>query len=210
MVRKTKEDAELTRKRIVDAARTVFLKRGVSRSSLEHIAAEANVTRGAVYWHFENKTDIFHAIREQVFLPLIDSIDDRLSATFPDCDNPLDQIEASLSNTINDLNSNDEMRETYEIIMIKCEYVDEFATVLHQMLHNCSCIVDKLEAAYERAQTQDLLATSLSPRALAMDTHLFFGGLLHMWIKDADGTRFRYQAIELIKSHMNLRRKQNQ
>lgn len=210
MVRKTKEDAELTRKRIVDAARTVFLKRGVSRSSLEHIAAEANVTRGAVYWHFENKTDIFHAIREQVFLPLIDSIDDRLSATFPDYDNPLDQIEASLCNTINDLNSNIEMRETYEIIMIKCEYVDEFATVLHQMLHNCSCIVDKLEAAYERAHTQDLLATSLNPRALAMDTHLFFGGLLHMWIKDADGTRFRYQAIELIKSHMNLRRKQNQ
>lgn len=209
MVRKTKEDAELTRKRIVDAARTVFLKRGVSRSTLEHIAAEANVTRGAVYWHFENKTDIFHAIREQVFLPLIDSIDDRLSPTFPDVDNPLDQIEASLMNTINDLSSNLEMRETYEIIMIKCEYVDEFATVLHQMLHNCSCIVEKLEAAYERAKAQDLLGTVLSPRALALDTHLFFGGLLHMWIKDADGSRFRHQALDLIKSHMNLRRKQN-
>ena len=56
---------------------------------------------------------------------------------------------------------------------------------------------------------QDLLATPLSPKALALDTHLFFGGLLHMWIKDADGSRFRNQAIELIKSHMNLRRKQN-
>lgn len=210
MVRKTKEDAELTRKRIVDAARAVFLKRGVSRSTLEHIATEANVTRGAVYWHFENKTDIFHAIREQVFLPLIDSIDDRLSPTFPDYDNPLDQIEASLRNTIDELNSNLEMRETYEIIMIKCEYVDEFATVLHQMLHNCSCIVEKLEAAYARAKSQDLLASTLSPHSLALDTHLFFGGLLHMWIKDADGTRFRHQATELIKSHINLRRKQNQ
>ena len=209
MVRKTKEDAELTRKRIVDAARTVFLKRGVSRSTLEHIATEANVTRGAVYWHFENKTDIFHAIREQVFLPLIDSIDDRLSPTFPAVDNPLDQIEASLMNTINDLSSNLEMRETYEIIMIKCEYVDEFATVLHQMLHNCSCIVEKIEAAYERAKAQNLLGTALSPKALALDTHLFFGGLLHMWIKDADGSRFRHQALDLIKSHMNLRRKQN-
>ncbi len=54
MVRKTKEDAELTRKRIVDAARAVFLKRGVSKATLEHIASEASVTRGAVYWHFEN------------------------------------------------------------------------------------------------------------------------------------------------------------
>jgi TetR/AcrR family acrAB operon transcriptional repressor len=209
MVRKTKEDAELTRQRIVNAARAVFLKRGVSKSTLEHIAAEANVTRGAVYWHFENKTDIFHAIREQVFLPLIDSIDDTLAPATNSNENPLNQIEASLCNTINDLSSNLEMRETYEIIMIKCEYVDEFASVLHQMLHNCSCIVEKLEAAYERAQAQDLLATKLSPRALALDTHLFFGGLLHMWIKDADGSRFRYQAIDLIKSHMNLRRKQN-
>ena len=209
MVRKTKEDAELTRQRIVNAARAVFLKRGVSKSTLEHIATEANVTRGAVYWHFENKTDIFHAIREQVFLPLIDSIDDTLTPAANSNDNPLKQIEASLCNTINDLSSNLEMRETYEIIMIKCEYVDEFASVLHQMLHNCSCIVEKLEAAYERAQAQDLLSTTLSPRALALDTHLFFGGLLHMWIKDADGSRFRYQAIDLIKSHMNLRRKQN-
>ncbi len=209
MVRKTKEDAELTRQRIVNAARAVFLKRGVSKSTMEHIAAEANVTRGAVYWHFENKTDIFHAIREQVFLPLIDSIDDTLAPAVKNIENPLNQIEASLCNTINDLSSNLEMRETYEIIMIKCEYVDEFASVLHQMLHNCSCIVEKLEAAYERAQAQDLLATPLSPRALALDTHLFFGGLLHMWIKDADGSRSRYQAIDLIKSHMNLRRKQN-
>lgn len=207
MVRKTKEDAELTRKRIIDAARSVFLKRGVSKSTLEHIASEANVTRGAVYWHFENKTDIFHAIREQVFLPLIDSIDDTLSPAVTQIDNPLDQIEASLCNTINDLSSNTEMREIYEIIMIKCEYVDEFASVLHQMLHNCSCIVEKLEAAYERARAQNLLSTTLSPHALGLDTHLFFGGLLHMWIKDADGSRFRHQAIDLIKSHMNLRRK---
>lgn len=208
MVRKTKEDAELTRQRIINAARAVFLKRGVSKSTLEHIASEANVTRGAVYWHFENKTEIFHAIREQVFLPLIDSIDDTLAPAVKNIENPLNQIEASLCNTINELSENVEMREIYEIMMIKCEYVDEFATVLHQIMSNCSCIIEKLEAAYERAKAQDLLATSLSARALAMDTNLFFGGLLHMWVKDADGSRFRFQAIDLIKSHMNLRRKQ--
>lgn len=207
MVRKTKEDAELTRKKILDAARTVFLKRGVSRSTLEHIAAEASVTRGAVYWHFKNKTDIFHAIREQVFLPLIDSIDDTLSPAIAHIDNPLNQIEASLCNTVNELNTNQHMREIYEIMMIKCEYVDEFATVLYQMINNCACIIEKLEVAYQRAKEQNLLGTSLSPRALAFDTHLFFGGLLHMWVKDTDGSRFRNQATALIQSHMNLRRK---
>lgn len=209
MVRKTKEDAELTRQRIIDAARQVFLVRGVSRSTLEHIATQADVTRGAVYWHFKNKTEIFHAIREQVFLPLIDRMDDTLSVEnmAKNTEDPLSQIEQSLCETIRELNENIEMRQTYEIMMIKCEYVDEFATVLQQILNNCSNITEKIQLAYEHAQSQGLLAGSLSPRALAMDTHLFFSGLLHMWVKDFDGSRFRFQATELIKSHINLRRK---
>ncbi|PPC93204.1 MAG: TetR family transcriptional regulator [Methylotenera sp.] len=205
MVRKTKEDAELTRLAIIEAARAVFLARGVSRSTLEHIAAKADVTRGAVYWHFKNKTEIFHAIRDQVFLPLIDRMDDTLASESKD--DPLTQIENSLCDTINELSRNIEMQQTYEIMMIKCEYVDEFATVLQQILNNCSNITEKIQLAYERASKKNLLAGSHSPRALAQDTHLFFSGLLHMWVKDFDGSRFRYQATELIKSHINLRRK---
>ncbi len=208
MVRKTKEDAELTRQRIIYAARAVFLKRGVSRSTLEHIAAEAEVTRGAVYWHFKNKTEIFYALRDRAFLPLIDRMYDTL-ATASQTDNvdPLTQIENSLSDTINELNENIEMRQIYEIMMIKCEYVDEFATVLQQILNNCSNITEKIQLAYERAHAQNLLRPSHSPHALAQDTHLFFSGLLHMWVKDADGSRFRHQAKQLIQSHINLRRK---
>ncbi len=99
------------------------------------------------------------------------------------------------------------MRQTYEIMMIKCEYVDEFSTVLQQILNNCANISDKFELAYQRANTQGILAAGHTPRALALDTHLFFSGLLHMWVKDTDGTRFRYQAIDLIKAHINLRRR---
>ncbi|WP_020168167.1 MULTISPECIES: TetR family transcriptional regulator [Methylotenera] len=206
MVRKTKEDAELTRQRIIDAAKEVFLKRGVSRSTLEHIALQADVTRGAVYWHFKNKTEIFHAIRDRVFLPLIDRMDDTL-ATPSKTDDPLTQIENTLCDTINELNENIEMRQIYEIMMIKCEYVDEFATVLQQTLSNCSNITEKIQFAYERAKEQNLLAVTHTPHALALDTHLFFSGLLHMWVKDADGSRFRFQAKELIQSHINLKRK---
>lgn len=204
MVRKTKEDAELTRQRIIDAAREVFLTRGVSKSSLEHIAAQADVTRGAVYWHFKDKTELFHALRNQVFLPLIDRMDDTL--TIKGNEDPLSQIEKSMCDTINELNENTVMRQTYEIMMTKCEYVDEFATVLQQILDNCTNITDKIQHAYEHAKVQNTLVTTITPRELAVDTHLFFSGLLHMWVKDTEGTKFRYQATKLIKSHMNLRR----
>lgn len=205
MVRKTKENAELTRQHLIQAAREVFLTRGVSRTTMEHIAIQAGVTRGAIYWHFNNKIALFQAMREQVFLPLIDRMDDTLLVERSE--DPLACIENFLCGTIQVLMDSVETRQIYEIMMIKCEYVDEFATVLQQILSNCSGIEEKLKLVYERAKARKQLHASHDPSQLATDTHLFFIGLLHMWVKDTDGNRFRYQAIELVKSHMRLRRR---
>ncbi|MEO1956744.1 MAG: TetR family transcriptional regulator [Methylophilaceae bacterium] len=206
MVRKTKEDAEMTRQRIIEAARELFSQNGVSKTSLEKIAKHAGVTRGAIYWHFENKTALFHAMREQVFLPFIDRIDDTLLATESE-KNPLTRIENFLLATIRTLNEDQATRQTYEILMTKCEYVDELATVLQQTLNNCSDIAEKIEQVYQDAHRQHLTNPNHSPADLAMDTHLFFGGLLHMWVKDVEGNRFRNQAEALVKTHINLRKK---
>ena len=69
-MRRTKEDAEKTRCAILAAAEQLFLERGVAHTSLEHIARHAGVTRGAVYWHFQNKAHLFHEMLNQVRLPL--------------------------------------------------------------------------------------------------------------------------------------------
>ena len=74
MARKTRAEAEATRQAILDAAEHVFIKKGVARSSLEEIARTAKVTRGAVYWHFRNKSDLFDAMLESVRLPMSEMI----------------------------------------------------------------------------------------------------------------------------------------
>lgn len=205
MVRKTKEDAELTRQKIIHAAREIFWLKGVSRTSLEHIATHAGVTRGAVYWHFKNKTELFYAMREQVFLPLIDRMDDALMTAHTDLD-PLARIQQFLETTIHILSDDVQTRQTYELMMTKCEYVDEFSEVLQDILNNCNSLIDKLEHAYQQAQNRQLVTDKLSARDLANDSHLFFSGLLHMWVKDSDGNRFRNHAISLIEKHIHLRR----
>ena len=52
MARKTKNEAQETRKTILYAAMQVLLTRGIARTQLADIAREAGVTRGAIYWHF--------------------------------------------------------------------------------------------------------------------------------------------------------------
>ena len=205
MVRQTKENAEIIRQRIIDAAREVFLSRGVSRTSMEQIAAQAGVTRGAIYWHFSNKTELFSALREQVLLPLIDRMDDSL--LLENNDDPLGQIGKFLSGTIDALNESSDTRQTFEIMMVKCEYVEELSAVLEQTLYNCERIAKKIEQLYERAKTKGQLKPTDSPAILAMDTHLFFSGLIHLWVKDLDNKHYRVQATALISNHINLRRK---
>ncbi|MCB5187643.1 TetR family transcriptional regulator [Methylobacillus caricis] len=204
MARKTKEDAELTRQRIINAAREVFAKRGVSRTTIEHIASHAQVTRGAFYWHFQNKMEIFYAMRDQAFLPFIDHLDAATLDENPE--DPLSSIEQFFCTIIQMLTDDLATRQIYEIMMVKCEYVDEFATVLQQIITNCQYFMEKFQLTYERAKAKGQLHPTHDPADLAMDTHLFFSGLLHMWIKDDENSLFRAKALQLIKNHMRLRR----
>ncbi|ABE49862.1 TetR family transcriptional regulator [Methylobacillus flagellatus] len=204
MARKTKEDAELTRQRIITAAREVFAKRGVSHTTMEHIATHAQVTRGAVYWHFANKLELFQAMRDQAMLPFIDQLD--AAALDNQSEDPLASIEHFFCNTIKTLEKDASTRQTYEIMMAKCEYVGEFNDVLQQLLITCQGFIDKIQLLYKKAQQKGLIHPDLDPAALAMDTQLFFGGVLNMWIKDNSGLGYRSKAIDFIKQHIQFRR----
>src|SRR6476646_831039 len=70
MVRRSKEDALATRSALLDAAEHVFLAQGVAGTSLNDIALAAGTTRGAIYWHFKDKADLFNAMMARVTLPL--------------------------------------------------------------------------------------------------------------------------------------------
>ena len=70
MARRTKEDADATRQALLDAAEAVFYAKGVGRASLAEIAQAAGATRGAIYWHFKDKVDLFNAMMDRVTLPL--------------------------------------------------------------------------------------------------------------------------------------------
>lgn len=55
MARRTKEEAEETRESLLRAALDLFSEKGYSRTTFNDIAKRIGMTRGAVYWHFENK-----------------------------------------------------------------------------------------------------------------------------------------------------------
>ncbi len=204
MARRTKEDSEKTRQQILAAARKEFVKRGVGRTSLDHIAKAAKVTRGAIYWHFKNKTALFFAMRDQICLPLLDQLGDE---QLPANANPLDEVEAFLMEAVRGLEEDPQIRQTCEIICTKCEYVDEFEPVLDQMITRCSDLIGHLTKAYALAKKRGQLQAGADPEALAHDTYLFFSGMIRLWVSDRDGKVIRTRIKAMIKAHVGLRRK---
>jgi AcrR family transcriptional regulator len=58
-MRRTKEDAAQTREKIFRAGIKVFAEKGYAGGTMADIARDAGVTRGAIYWHFQNKEAFF-------------------------------------------------------------------------------------------------------------------------------------------------------
>jgi len=86
MARKTKEEAAATRESVLMAALDLFSEKGFSRTTFSNIAKRIGMTRGAVYWHFDNKPallaalmDHVHALKEsrvESQIPAIQTIED--------------------------------------------------------------------------------------------------------------------------------------
>jgi AcrR family transcriptional regulator len=70
--RLTREEKKArTRAQLIDAAATVFGRRGYVAASLDEVAEEAGLTKGAVYSNFDGKEDLFLAvIDERLYEPM--------------------------------------------------------------------------------------------------------------------------------------------
>jgi len=199
MARKTKAEAAQTRERIVERAREVFSREGVTNTSLEEVAREAGVTRGAVYWHFKDKADLFMSVRRQTGMLL------RFEGT--SADDPLRRLEAGLKSAFQRLNDDQDARETYEMMLWKCEYVGEFAGVRQELMAAGDRFLAETTALYAEARGRKLTPDDLDPRLAALETYCFYVGMLKLWLADQDKGTVRRDVSRLIARHVAGRRR---
>lgn len=177
MVRKTKEEAQETRQRILDAAEQVFQRQGVSRTSLSHIAAEAGVTRGAIYWHFKNKVDLYDAMIRRV----LDPEESRCDSGVLMVDDPLRAIRDLVVDFLQRVALDARHQRVFEIAWHKCEYVDEMAAIRDGHLECGRRFIAMLEAAMRRAQDLGHLSAAVPPRQAAVGIMALLDGLVVNW-----------------------------
>lgn len=179
MARRTKEDALITRDQILDAAERVFLRRGVARTALQEIADEAQLTRGAIYWHFQNKADVFDAMLQRVTLPMVTRLKTQPQA---ETENPLHYLREVMAQAFHLTVHNLQVRRVFEIASYRVEYGDELQALRDRHIAERADRMVDLSKLLELAQAKGQLPPQLHAHHAAVGLHALLGGLLANWL----------------------------
>jgi TetR/AcrR family transcriptional repressor of mexAB-oprM operon len=180
-MRRTKEEAEQTRYALLAAAETLFLEKGVAHTSLEHIARHAGVTRGAVYWHFENKAHLFNEMLSQVRLPP-EQLAERLAGC-ADRD-PLLTLRELCIEAIENLARDEQKRRIFTILLRRCEFTADLREAEERHEAFINLFIRLCEQQFARADVCPRLQPGISPRLAARSLHALIVGLFHDWLRD--------------------------
>ncbi|HXF08568.1 MAG TPA: TetR family transcriptional regulator [Candidatus Acidoferrales bacterium] len=195
MVRRTKAEAEQTREQILDAAESVFLERGVARASLEEIAQVAGVTRGAIYWHFRNKADLFDAMYGRVHLPMEDLFDQVVAL---EEGNAIEALRTFCVQSLRCLASNARRQRVYTILFHRCEFVDGLQESNERLIALRDRWLAKMEDLLQREQTRGRLPAEVCPRLAAITIHTAMIGIYFDYLRSPHTYDLSAQAPQLI------------
>ena len=157
----------------------VFAEKGVSRTSLQDIALAAGTTRGAIYWHFKNKADLFNAMMECAILPIEQAM---AQIGHDPAQDPLAELEHAMLQAMRSIAGDARTRAIFEIATMKVEYVDELLAV---KTRHVQAIVDgtrQMQRSLQEAATRRGTALAQPPDEAAAGLQAMMAGLIHTWM----------------------------
>ncbi|MFB0710023.1 multidrug efflux transporter transcriptional repressor AcrR [Buttiauxella noackiae] len=195
MARKTKQQALETRQHLLDVAIRLFSQHGVSATSLADIAKAAGVTRGAIYWHFKNKSDLFNEIWELTESSIGD-LETEYRAKFPD--DPLSVVRELLIYILQATVVDERRRLMTEIIFHKCEFVGELAVLQQARRELYMEGNERIESSLQRCIDAEMLPKNLRlPHAVIL-LRSYITGLIENWLVAPDSFDLHGQAEDYV------------
>jgi len=183
MARRTKEDAAATRELLLDAAEREFCERGATRTSLAEVASAAGVTRGAVYWHFRDKSDLFSAMCARAKLPM-ETMLERAGNTPQD--DPLDTLRMLMTTALVRLATDRRSQAVFEVLFHKCELTDELAPIAQRRQQERSLCLAHVERLLQQAVDAGQLPRDTDTMLATHALHAFIAGLMREWVLEKD------------------------
>ncbi|WP_018133223.1 TetR family transcriptional regulator [Effusibacillus pohliae] len=174
-----------TRTRLLDAATRVFAKYGYAEATLDQVAAEAGMTKGAVYWHFSGKSDLFLALCERSLVQQLQVLPNQAESVVSSS-NRVDALSSWL------LSQFEQCLEKPEKPMLFFEFLtcSRDPAIREKLSQTYNKMFDVTGAILQGLQARGLVADDVDPRALAIIFHSLVNGMIQTWLVDPASVQF--------------------
>lgn len=200
MAKRTKADALKTRQHLIETAIIQFATRGVGNTTLNDIADAAQVTRGAIYWHFDNKTQLFNELWQQQ-PPLRDLIQDRLTSYAGD--NPLQQLRGKLIAALQYIAEIPRQQALLQILYHKCEFHEGMISE-QEIREKIGFGQNGLRDALQASMAEGLISRTLDLDVVLIIIHASFSGIVNNWLMNSARYNLYQQAPALVDNVLRM------
>ncbi|MEH6689217.1 MAG: TetR family transcriptional regulator [Halopseudomonas sabulinigri] len=177
-MRRTKEDAEKTRLKIIEAALTLFSRNGYSNTTLAMIGTEAGYSRGPIYWHFKNKDDLFQAVLAYSQEPLEQLVAQARNGELA----ALATIERFVRRWFDLLVEDPWFRQSFEILLNKTELTDAMAATLKRERKLTRSMISTLQELLVAAKRDGSVPDAQPTEQLALMIYTQLMGVTQSWL----------------------------
>ena len=200
-MRKTKTEAQKTRQHLLDAALEVFWRDGVTRASLQAIAQEADVTRGALYWHFKNKEDLFETLFEQQYADFFAAFNDQ---TLRDNQDVWTHLQHNLTTMFETLATRESKHKFCNVMFSKCEQTAGNETITELACRYHRLFQKQIAYALQLSREQGRLPenTDIELAAIYLESSLV--GLIKIWIDEPEWFDLIAKSKRVIAANMRV------
>lgn len=197
-MKRTKEESLETREKIIEAALYVFLEKGFSKTSVEDIVSSINLTRGAFYWHFNDKDDLFKAIIEKEHKQRIVSMNSIIEMNLDD----RTRLEKLMVNILDHFYDNERFRSFIKLRWFRVEQDPHLFSVPATVLMNettISIVMNSLKSAKEKG----LLKANINIEETTYHLIALTNGTYRLYFAELEFYKSKTNVIKMIINYID-------
>lgn len=198
-MRRTKEAAEVTRESLIDAALTVFGRKGYSLTTLSDVAKEVGVTRGAIYWHFGGKEELYAALVQERFAQANAIFQQIVTSDLT----PLEKLRELLIKTLQYVEEDEQYLAVLELTLSKTESTSGTEFMQQQRGVAVKAVSGALEHIFEDGKKQGQFKQDVDSKVTAYTALGIILGIISIWLIDRNAFSPREYATTIIETFLS-------
>lgn len=177
-MRRTKEEAAVTRASLLKAALAVFSAKGFAAATLDDVAKSAKVTRGAIYWHFKSKADLYNTLIQEFSARGAAVVQQAIT----EGGTLIEILRRVFIRQCSLIEENKEARAVMELALFKTGLDPELKAGRKKQVEAGNALLEGITGAMQQGMAQSVLRNDMNPADMARAFIAFENGVIQLWL----------------------------